>query len=311
MAALSTPRNFHFQVSADVLTKLGEELITDNTQALLELVKNAYDADAALVRIEIDTTVETRVPGSCVEGQVGDGLAEAADPPHGGVDGEVGSDRGAGNQVTLVGKITVSDTGHGLDADAIQRGWLTLSASPKRRMKRAGQTTAGGRTPLGDKGLGRLGAQRLGDIVRLRTRPTRPSATIPGRRDDPSTWPDIEHQVEFRFSDFSADVMIETVEVSWVSRDLESGATSDPPWPLRTPWGTILEVVGLTEPDRWLELGRLSNELSTAINPFQGVAKFTISVRVNGVVVDLERVGEDVRKAALTRWRAKLTGTSS
>lgn len=40
-------------VSSDVLARLGEELITNHIQALAELVKNAYDADATLVKVDI------------------------------------------------------------------------------------------------------------------------------------------------------------------------------------------------------------------------------------------------------------------
>jgi len=46
---------FHFEVHPSVLFKLGEDLITDDAQALVELAKNAYDADARVVRIEVTT----------------------------------------------------------------------------------------------------------------------------------------------------------------------------------------------------------------------------------------------------------------
>ena len=38
-----------------VVFKLGQELVSDETQALLELIKNAYDADASFVRVTINT----------------------------------------------------------------------------------------------------------------------------------------------------------------------------------------------------------------------------------------------------------------
>ena len=296
-----------------MLTRLGEELITDNTQALLELIKNAYDADATLVRINIDTTVETKIPPREFEGDDSPPTSaeDDADEPQ-----EEGPSKDQGNSndgqinhpVVLKGRITIADTGHGLDADAIERGWLTLSASPKRAMKRAGRDTVGGRTPLGDKGLGRLGAQRLGDVLRLRTRPTRPSGTVPKDRADKAAWPDIEHLVEFRFSDFSPDLLLDAVEVTWTTRELTAAANGASDWPVSTPWGTVIEIVGLTEPERWRETAHLSNELSTVINPFEGISRFSIGVKVDGVAIDLERVGADVRKAAMTRWRANFDG---
>lgn len=45
----------HFEVHPSVLFKLGEDLITDDAQALVELIKNSYDADAKIVRVDIDT----------------------------------------------------------------------------------------------------------------------------------------------------------------------------------------------------------------------------------------------------------------
>ena len=50
-----TPQELHFDIDAAVVFRLGEELITDVVQALVELVKNSYDADATWVKVSIDT----------------------------------------------------------------------------------------------------------------------------------------------------------------------------------------------------------------------------------------------------------------
>jgi len=42
-------------VHPSVVFKLGADLITDDMQALMELIKNSYDADATRVRVSIDT----------------------------------------------------------------------------------------------------------------------------------------------------------------------------------------------------------------------------------------------------------------
>jgi len=66
MAKASVPE--HFDVHASVVYQLGEELITDTTQALVELVKNSYDADATYCKVSIITgsqpPVETEFPDS-------------------------------------------------------------------------------------------------------------------------------------------------------------------------------------------------------------------------------------------------------
>lgn len=57
----------------------------------------------------------------------------------------------------LRGRIKVQDDGHGMDLTRIAFGWLVISASSKRSTTGYKEVTKRfGRTPLGDKGLGRL-----------------------------------------------------------------------------------------------------------------------------------------------------------
>ena len=44
-----------FDINPHVIRQLGAELVTDHTTALMELVKNSYDADADYVKITINT----------------------------------------------------------------------------------------------------------------------------------------------------------------------------------------------------------------------------------------------------------------
>ncbi len=97
----------HFSIHASVVFQLGESLVTDATQALLELVKNSFDADASFCKLEVNTSFS--------------------------------DSRGAG-------QIIVEDDGTGMDESAIERGWLTISDSPKRSFKRDRLTTVKGRT---------------------------------------------------------------------------------------------------------------------------------------------------------------------
>jgi signal transduction histidine kinase len=103
---------------------MGEELNPNIDQGLLELVKNAYDADATECHIWLDAN--------------GDGHT-----------------------------VAVEDNGVGMDADDIVSGWLVLGSSSKRSDRK----TQLGRTPAGNKGLGRLAALRLGRKARMVSRP--------------------------------------------------------------------------------------------------------------------------------------------
>nr|WP_301541364.1 sensor histidine kinase [Xanthomonas euvesicatoria] len=106
------------------MLSLGRESIKDQTTALVELVKNAYDADADNVQIEIpeETDVE---------------------------------------QV-----LKIKDDGLGMNSSDINEKWLRIGYSHKRINR---LTTQKGRRATGEKGVGRLSADRLGASLELRS----------------------------------------------------------------------------------------------------------------------------------------------
>lgn len=67
------------------------------------------------------------------------------------------------NTTTIGGEISIVDDGDGMNAEAIQNGWLVLGKSSKSNAV----ATRLGRLPAGSKGLGRLAALRMGKNVRL------------------------------------------------------------------------------------------------------------------------------------------------
>ena len=92
-----------FQVHPSVVYRLGRELISDEFIALVELIKNSYDADASYARFSINTKGNVIHPNSSFP--------------------------------DANGFITVEDDGFGMDLDDISRGWLTISDSYKTEMK--------------------------------------------------------------------------------------------------------------------------------------------------------------------------------
>jgi len=62
----------HFKFSPSILSRLGEELIPNPDQGILELVKNSYDADATICEIELLNTEE--IGGSIVISDNGMGM---------------------------------------------------------------------------------------------------------------------------------------------------------------------------------------------------------------------------------------------
>lgn len=115
----------HFSVDARAMLTWGRESIKDHTTAVLELVKNSYDANAAVVVVSIQT------------GLLADG------GPH----------------------IRISDDGVGMSVADIETHWLRLGFSAKRDER----FTSRGRRKTGEKGVGRISADRLGAVLELRS----------------------------------------------------------------------------------------------------------------------------------------------
>lgn len=128
---------YHFDITPHIVKQLGEQLVSDEITALLELIKNSYDADASYVSIEINTT------GQYLQNKL-------FHPEH-------------------EGFIVVEDDGFGMSEETIMKSWLLISYSQKREQKKIKKKTPKGRTPLGEKGLGRLSTQRLADICEIYT----------------------------------------------------------------------------------------------------------------------------------------------
>ncbi|MCB9740345.1 MAG: sensor histidine kinase [Deltaproteobacteria bacterium] len=252
--ALETQR-LRFEVGAGVILTLGRDLITDSVQAVMELVKNAYDADSSWVSVEINTSHQTDDP-RCLDKQV-------------------------------QGFVRVADRGHGMTLDDVKRGWLTIAQSQKRRMKEEGRRTRKRqRTPLGDKGLGRLGSQALGRYVEILTRPE-------GGSEELAVWID--------WAAFRQDTVLSEIEVQCSSR------ARDP----NEPDGTAITIYGLHAPATWATTAAkkdLQGQLGRLISPFRGIQDFTINVVVDGAQLDLLDLGRDVRQAAATTFSFEFDG---
>lgn len=282
------------EVHPSVVFKLGADLITDDMQALIELIKNSYDADATRVRVVIDT--HTRF--DAVTGEVrNDPTSTSADEETGErQDKTIGAGGDEAQALTddapiapyLLGSITIADDGIGMDLDRIRRGWLTVSLSEKQAMKAKGETTKKDRTPLGDKGLGRLGAQRLGDQMIMTT----------VRRSEGDT-PASPLQVTMNWNEFAEADSLNLVPIE--VHELPAGAI------LR---GTQLEIRGLRNPAFWRqhETSDLQRELAAVISPYEGVAGFKMSLSIDSESINLREKAQEVLLAAPVAYRFSFDG---
>jgi signal transduction histidine kinase len=306
-----TPSNA-FRADAAVIWRLGAELFTTGDQALLELVKNSYDAEATYVRIEVSGPKVTggskaadqrpapphrHLPSTTSMASDATGDSSSAPPDAGSDDGPLAPSARPSDAFDAFteehGRLRVIDDGYGMTDVDIRRGWLTLSSSLKADVKRAG-VPDGTRVPLGDKGLGRLGAQRLGAVIRLRSRP-RLAASAP--------W--VEHCLTIDWRQFQSGRLLEDVEADW---DVVDDPQMAGEWPLRSAHGTIIEIRGMDLQDlAWTDETILERTLSTIVNPYAGVEKFRLDVTLNGRRIDVQRVAREVRRAALGTWSAAYT----
>ena len=280
----------HLEVHPSVVFKLGADLITDDMQALIELIKNSYDADATYVRVYIDTHSRFHpITGELLDDKDVDTVAAVADR-----EGGRPEDENSGDAPSLVenryllGSITVVDDGIGMDLERIRRGWLTVSLSEKQAMKSRGETTDRKRTPLGDKGLGRLGAQRLGEQMIMTTlRQTK----------DHSTARPLEVTVnwnEFARADSLSLVPLDVRELP--VRNMRSG--------------TRLEIRGLRDVSFWRQhdTNDLQKELATMISPYEGVAGFRISLSIDKEFINLREKAQKILLAAPVSYQFKFNG---
>jgi signal transduction histidine kinase len=243
-----------FDVHPSVIFQLGADLISDDVQALIELIKNSYDANATYAHVQVDTK-DSPIAG----------LANTFYPE-------------------AVGFIKIADDGEGMSLDSIRNGWFVVSNSAKRQLKKSGVATTK-RTPLGDKGLGRLGSQRLAKNVEL--------VTV-------SSGEKVDQHVGFSWDDFTntsrlTDVVIKGPEESKATRKS----------------GTTLVLSGLTDPPRWQgpEAKRLLEEqLTELVSPFEGISSFELLITVDGVKLDLATVARRLRQQADTTFSLAFDG---
>src|SRR4051812_34228470 len=118
----SGERTARLNIDSRVVHQLGDELITDTGQALLELVKNAYDADSPDCLIRVDTSSHWILVGSAVY--------QADDPALVDLEDDLRKSAKA-----LRGHVSVTDRGEGMSVNAIINGWLVISVSGKKDFK--------------------------------------------------------------------------------------------------------------------------------------------------------------------------------
>ena len=233
----------HFMVDARTILQLGRQSIKDNVTAVLELVKNSYDADADVVEVEVITGQENSY-------------------------------------------IRIADDGCGMTEKEVDDNWLRIGFSGKRMDRYSSRN----RRKTGEKGVGRISADRLGSSLELRTR-----AAGQNEFGLIINWNDFEVEGENL-----SDVPLQTLE--HVDLDLptpdEIPATS----------GTELKICGLRELWTATDIQTLYEELSVLTPPFEQVQDFKIYLKTDVETDYKGLVTSSFQEAALLEMDARFDG---
>ncbi len=180
-----------FKITARTVLELGSELISSDIIAFYELIKNGFDAgttDGVDIRFNIvirrNAYLELRrkALGNTKPASEIALLAQAALSADASIElldrsralleqaatGQQLAD--ALDQIYEMSHIVVSDTGSGMSVNDLNNNFLVIgTASRKREVDRALRTGESKSPFLGEKGIGRLSAMRLGDTLRVET----------------------------------------------------------------------------------------------------------------------------------------------
>lgn len=227
-----------FDINPHVIRQLGAELVTDQTTALMELVKNSYDADADYVKITINTKDVLNDPNLFYPNKKG--------------------------------YIIVEDNGFGMDEGTIINSWLVISYSNKRAVDGVKPKTPKGRTPLGDKGLGRLSTQRLAQVCEIYTKKENGTAI----------------HVGFDWDTFDTANKLQDVTVNYDETNLNLSN------------GTKLILAGLNDNDYWRgkNLESFKSSICKLISPYKKLRPFYVYLTIDGENVDVIQEADKINQ---------------
>jgi len=183
--------------------------------------------------------------------------------------------------------ITVTDNGEGMSAETIENAWLEVGTDSKRATVKRRRTRMG-RMPLGEKGVGRLAIQKLGQCVKVITK-----------------------QVDADELEFSVD-WTELIESSrYLGEGLEvSVSENTPPKLYSSGSGTFVQITELHRSE-WTrrEIRDLYRLVTSLSNPFDTSDSFVVNLYLPGKESEIEGLPsmQEMVKSAVWNFDFSLT----
>lgn len=307
----------NFRVSARTILHLGSELISSDGIAFYELIKNSLDAKSSSVTVEVKYRLNFLVYSEILR-ELGEdrdtpeilrqryisslperrswrqlrdyaltGLVAGA-PELDEVEEELreATTRGAFLEALRgANVIEIDDDGEGMSMDILRNVYLTIGTSYRAEQKRQRYDSDDDEEVLlGEKGLGRLSAMRLGDQLLILT-----------AESGTTHW----NQLEIDWNDFAdaADDDLDSVEV-----EPEEGGPKN-----RSQSGTLIRISALKSAWSEEKLADLALEqFSKLSDPLGGRAALPLSLSFNGNEVPIPRFADFLLEQAHGKLEAQL-----
>ena len=290
----------NFRVAARTLLHLGAELISSDVVAFFELVKNAFDAGSpradidVVVRLENDACVTQRqfIQDCKSDPLIGEPfertIVDSKDAIIAQVDYSAPQARPYVRRIRAASSwdelleliddanyILIEDTGSGMSLKDLEDIYLTIGTRNRldereRQVESCNDLSVSSRPVLGEKGIGRLSAMRLGWVLQVET-------TEAGD----THWNKLE--VNWRNFDSSDKQFVEDVEITPTrgNAKLESEYS-----------GTRIRIAGLSSAWSSEKLQDVATELSKFTNPFYPRSRYPISLKFNNEPIPIRRLDE-------------------
>ena len=302
-----------FKVAARTLLQLGSELISSDSVAFYELIKNGFDAGSKTVTIEF----LIRIPGDAWD-DCAAAFANTEGKEHNAHLSVFQSlrqvllksvDRSSPQSADLIEEIesahtlddlrsafqgantiTVHDSGSGMSLSILTEAFLTIGTRYRRLERERQEPGSTRRVILGDKGVGRLSVMRLGSKMLVKT-------TQWGERN----W----HDLQIDWEDFShdSDLLLSDVQVApsegAEKADLNLSGTQLHIWGLAHSW-TRTQVETLA-----------GGEFARFMDPFASRHTTSIQITFNSSGVSLPRFDRLLFENAHATLRAMFTAGGS
>ncbi|EAQ39271.1 hypothetical protein MED134_01590 [Dokdonia sp. MED134] len=234
----------HFKPKAHILKLLGEELIKSPIMAIYELAKNSYDADSSYV--DVNFLDIQNIQNATVK---------------------------------------IEDNGTGLTSEVIENVWLEPGTDHRKPIDFNGNRIINrspiyNRVPMGEKGVGRFAVHKLGNKIKLITRP----ANIITCLDEKEEWRkyvlDYEITLTIDWKTFSQSKYLEDIPISWdTNRDKSK-------FHFKEDSGTLIEVTSLKEPWTRRMARSLKRNVVSMLSPKNDTNKFKINLNFGNQWLD-------------------------